>query len=264
MSPLWLPALVKAASTASVVVLASVLAEAVGPFWGALIASLPISAGPAYLFLSMQHDAGFVAGSALASFATNAATAVYLLAYATAARRGWGGWRCIGAALLAWLAAALTVRAVPWTAASATALNLVVYAIGHWLAARLMPAGLAIPKAAHRRWFELPLRAAIVAGFVTGLVITSALLGPRVTGIVAVFPISFSSILAIVRPRIGGPASCVLALTALRAMLGFGFALLTLHLTIGTWGAPLSLAAALLVSMLWPLGLTLWRLRGHA
>ena len=42
-----LPILSQAVLIALVVVLASALAETSGPFWGALIASLPVSAGPA-------------------------------------------------------------------------------------------------------------------------------------------------------------------------------------------------------------------------
>ena len=59
-------------SAPSVVVTATVVAEASGPFWGGLIVSLPIGAGPAYAMLALQHDAAFIAASALGSFAANA------------------------------------------------------------------------------------------------------------------------------------------------------------------------------------------------
>jgi len=69
-----LPSLARALTTAALVVSASVAAEALGPFWGALIAALPVSAGPAYVFLAMRHGPDFIAASALASFAANAST----------------------------------------------------------------------------------------------------------------------------------------------------------------------------------------------
>src|SRR5215470_1720523 len=78
---LWLPPLVRALATGLLVASASAVAEAFGPFWGALIASLPVSAGPAYVFLAMQHGAEFVAASALSSFAANAATGLFLIVY---------------------------------------------------------------------------------------------------------------------------------------------------------------------------------------
>lgn len=49
----------RAAATAFVVVGATVAAEVAGPFWGGLIVSLPVAAGPAYVMLALQHDAAF-------------------------------------------------------------------------------------------------------------------------------------------------------------------------------------------------------------
>jgi hypothetical protein len=60
----WLALLTRAAISACVVVAATVAAEAAGPFWGGLIVSLPIGAGPAYAMLALQHDAAFIATSA--------------------------------------------------------------------------------------------------------------------------------------------------------------------------------------------------------
>ena len=49
------------AITAAFVVTASVVTERSGPVIGALIATLPISAGPSYVFLALDHDAAFIA-----------------------------------------------------------------------------------------------------------------------------------------------------------------------------------------------------------
>jgi hypothetical protein len=62
------------AVAATFVVTASVVAERSGPVIGALVATLPISAGPSYLFLARDHDAAFIAEGALASLPVNAAT----------------------------------------------------------------------------------------------------------------------------------------------------------------------------------------------
>src|SRR5438105_14343714 len=62
------------AITAAFVTTASIVTERSGPVIGALIATLPISAGPSYLFLALDHDASFIADSALASLPVNAAT----------------------------------------------------------------------------------------------------------------------------------------------------------------------------------------------
>src|SRR3954464_1293213 len=62
------------AVTAAFVVSASVITERAGAVIGALVATLPISAGPSYVFLALDHAAGFIAEGALASLPINAAT----------------------------------------------------------------------------------------------------------------------------------------------------------------------------------------------
>jgi hypothetical protein len=87
---------------AALVVTASVITERSGPVIGALIATLPISAGPSYVFLALDHDAVFIAEGALASLAINAATLLLSLTYVVLAQRwnavvsiaGAMGWRC--------------------------------------------------------------------------------------------------------------------------------------------------------------------------
>ena len=256
----WLPPLVRALTTALLVVSASAVAETLGPFWGALIASLPVSTGPAYVFLAMQHGAEFVADSALSSFAANAANGLFLIAYGVLARSA-SPWRSLGGAIVVWLAASLAAQQVAWTPFTAFLLNLATYGVGFVVlgVARSAQSGPATP--ARRRWFELPARAVAVAVFVSLLVAVSTALGPGITGIAAVFPISLISLFVIVRPRIGGPASSQLAANALRSMLGFGMMLLVLHLAIRPWGTVAAFAAALLAWASWSAALLLLRRR---
>jgi hypothetical protein len=256
----WLPTLIKALSTGLLVVLASALAEALGPFWGALVASLPVSAGPAYVFLAMQHDGQYVAASALASAAANAATGLFLIVYAALAGQT-PLWPALAAAVIAWLAASLAIRQIAWTPETVMLLNLIVYGIGFSLPRRAANATVASNPTSRRHWFDLPLRAAAVASFVTAVVLASTLLGPQAIGMAAVFPVSLISLIVILHPRIGGPASARLATTALRAMLGFGMMLLVLHLAIRPWGATAALTNALAVSLAWSTGLLMLQRR---
>jgi hypothetical protein len=53
--------------TAAIVVAAATASERAGPLLGALILTLPIGAGPSYVFLALQHDPDFIAASALVS-----------------------------------------------------------------------------------------------------------------------------------------------------------------------------------------------------
>ena len=254
----WTALAVKAVASALIVVLASVAAEAVGPFWGGLIISLPIAAGPAYVMLALQHDAGFIAVSALGSFTTNAATFVLLTVFALLAphhRR----LVVVGGGLSAWLLAVLAIHAFDWSLSGALLLNLLVIVLTHWLTRPAARAPALPPGALRRRWFELPMRAALVGLVVAGVVTGSHALGPGVTGTAAVFPVAFTSFAFLVLPRLGGAASAAVMAGAIRAMPGFALSLLVLHLAaepLGTWGALLAMVAT---SLLWSGGMLLWR-----
>jgi len=259
----WLPPLVRALTTASLVTLASTLAEALGPFWGALIASLPVSAGPAYVFLALDHSPDFVAASALSSFAANAATGLFLIVYGALARHR-PHWQSLGAAVLAWLMAGVTLHHFAWTPVTALVLNLSVYGAGFVVLKRVQHPNIDAAPALKRHFLELPVRAIAVAVFVSVVVATSSILGARATGMAAVFPISLISLIVIVRPRIGGAAASLLAANALRSMLGFGMMLLALYLTILPFGVTLALVVAMSVSACWSGGLLLLKLKTSA
>jgi hypothetical protein len=257
---LLLPPLIRALTTALLVVSASAAAEVLGPFWGALIISLPVSAGPAYVFLSLQHHAGFVGAAALSSLATNAATGACLIGYAALTRR-LPAPASLAAAVVVWLAGGLVIRHVAWTPFTATLLNLGVYGAGFILTQTVRDIAPAPSRSARQPRAVLAVRAIAVAMFVTAVVAVSAVLGPATTGIAAVFPVSLISLLVIVRARIGASAASLLAASALPPMLGFGLALLTLHLTIALTGVPAALCLALLVSLTWSAALLLLRRR---
>ena len=98
----WLALLIKMVVAACFVVGATVTAERAGPVIGALIATLPVSAGPAYVFLALDHEPSFIAQSALASLALNGATAIYAVTYVLLAQRH-GFAVSVPLSFLAWL-----------------------------------------------------------------------------------------------------------------------------------------------------------------
>ena len=77
---------VKMVVTAGFVLAATVTAERVGPLLGGLVATLPIGAGPVYVFLAIDHDAHFIAQSAIASLAINAVNVIFAICYALLAQ----------------------------------------------------------------------------------------------------------------------------------------------------------------------------------
>src|SRR3982074_350956 len=116
------------AITAAFVVTACVITERSGPVIGAWVATLPISAGPSYVFLAIDHDAAFIAQGALASLPINAATIVMgTIYFALAARTGVA--ISLPAALLVWLACGVLVRSFHWTLAGGILANIAALAV---------------------------------------------------------------------------------------------------------------------------------------
>jgi uncharacterized membrane protein (GlpM family) len=254
--------LLRAAVSAAVVVTATVVAEAAGPFWGGLIVSLPISSGPAYVMLALQHDAAFIAASALAGFAVNAAAFVFLAVLALLAPRVRWGWALL-AALAAWTLGALLIRQVAWDALSASLMNLGVV-LACLLLTRSVGREMGTPRTrARHRWFELPARAALVGLMVGAIVTFSYTLGPALTGMAAAFPVGFTSFALLVLPRMGGPMGAAIMASALRALPGFALAMLTLHLAAVPLGVGPALLLALAPSLAWSAMLMLGRRKSY-
>ena len=114
-----------------------------------------------------------------------------------------------------------------------------------------------------RRWYDVPLRAAMVAVLVGAVVTAGANLGPAVTGILAVFPIVMLSLMLILHPRIGGPATAAIIANTMLGLVGFALSILALHLAVVPLGAPLALTLALLISVAFNVGVFLLRRSGQ-
>src|SRR4030081_858490 len=198
------------AITAAFVVTASVITERSGPVIGALVATLPISAGPSYVFLALDHDAAFIAEGALASLPINAATIFLGLTYVVLAQRH-GALLSAGAAVIVWLALAAIIRSVQWSLTGGLIANAVAYAICVPLLARYRHVKMPPIK---RQWYDIPLRASLVATLVATVVTLSGWMGPKISGMIALFPVVFTSMMLILHPRIGGaPAAARIAHT---------------------------------------------------
>ena len=250
----------KMAVTGLFVVAAVYSAERAGPVVAAMVATLPVAAGPSYIFLSLDHGADFIAASALASFVMNAVTCVLALVYALLAQRR-GFFVSVGAAIASWIGLAVVVTSVAWTTVSACVFNVVVLggclAIGDRLRHVRMPL-------VTRRWFDVPLRAGMVALLVATVVTLSTHVGPTVTGILAVFPIVMTSLMLILHPRIGGRATAAVFANSMLGLVGFSLSCLTAHLTVVPLGKAAGLSLALAVSIGCNLVFWWWRSASRA
>ena len=239
------------AVTAAFVVSASIITERSGPVIGALVATLPISAGPSYVFLALDHDAAFIAEGALASLPINAATIFLGLTYVVLAQRHSALVSFAGAAIV-WIMLAALTRTVHWTLAGGLLANAVTFAICLPLMQRFRHAKMPLIR---RRWYDIPLRASLVATLVATVVTLSGWVGPGISGIIALFPAVFSSMMLILHPRIGGPATAAVIANGGWGMMGFGMAIAVLHVTALRFGSAIALSLALATCVSWNLGL---------
>jgi hypothetical protein len=233
----WSAFALKLGATAAVVVAASYVVERSGPFLGALVAALPTAAGAAYVILALEHTPAFIAASAIGSVASNAAVALFALAYAALAqRRGLGA--SLGGALAVWALAVAAIRAASWTLGGALALNLALFALTIPASGRYRrPAALGGP--AKRGRYDLLARAATVGLVVTLVTAASTRIGATLTGVFALLPVAMGSFVVILQPRIGGPATASVLANAQAPLLGLGLAFAVVHLAVplGVWRA---------------------------
>jgi hypothetical protein len=244
--------LFRMAITAAFVVSASVITERSGPVIGALVATLPISAGPSYVFLALDHDAAFVAEGALASLPINAATIFLGLSYAVLAQR-FSLWVSAGAAITVWLVLATIIRQFQWTLLAGVIVNVITFAVcvpSMWPYMHLKK----LPPIA-RRWYDIPLRAGLVATLVATVVTTSGWVGPRISGIMALFPMVFTSLMLILHPRIGGVPTAAVIANGVWGMMGFGLAIAVTHVAVLQFGSAIGLSLALATCIIWNLAL---------
>lgn len=255
--------LLKMATSALIVVAASLVVERSGPFLGAMIATLPISAGPSYAFLAYEHGAAFVERSSLVSLSANAATALFIVGHAALAQRR-GVVASVMGALAAWLVAAWGLTRLDLSLGAALALNAAAYG-GALVLARRYVGARAAGAAGRKPWWAVPARAAGVMALVGVVVLVGRWIGPRAAGLAALVPVVLTSLALVLQPRIGGPATAAVLTNGLPGMIGFTLSIVVLHLAAVPLGVGPALLMALAVCVAWNLGLMVaQRLRAPA
>ena len=244
----------KVAAAAIIVVAASRATERAGPLLGAMIATLPVSAGPVYVFLAIDHGAAFISEAARTSVASTSAIAAFIVAHALAAQR-FATFASLALAMLAWFAATFALQLHDWSLAEACLLcgGVLLVAIRglrrHAVAVDAPP----VPRAR----FDLVLRALLVAAVVVATTFAGHALGPATAGLLATYPVVFTCLIVILQPRCGGPFTVSVLVNSLKGLLGFGLALAVLHVAAARMSATAALLIALGVAVGWNAMLTL-------
>ena len=243
--------------TPVLILAASVASRRWGEAVGGWLIGLPLTSAPVAFFLAVEQGTGFAEQAAAGSLIGTAAQACFCLGYARAGGRfGWPACFALGAVSFAASAALLQIVTLPL-------LLLVPVAIGTLvLAARLIP-----PSAVERRpvavprW-DIPARMLVATAIVVTLTAAAPALGPRLSGVLATFPV-FAAVLAVFAHRLQGPfaAHQVLwgLLIGLFDFIGFFF---VIGMTITTFGTAFAFTAATLAALTIQ-GCSLWLVRGR-
>jgi hypothetical protein len=180
-----------------------------GPRVAGALTGLPVVAGPIALFLAIEQGTAFAARSAVATLAAEASLAAFCVLYGwTALRAPW--WTSVGVGWLGFMAstAALDRMALSLAAASGVALAVPVAVIAAMPRPRIAAGITDVTRG------EIALRMA--AGVVLMLVLTGVAhaLGPRLSGLLTVFPIA-TTVLAVFSHRAHGAGFAIRLLRGL-------------------------------------------------
>jgi len=158
----------------------------------------------------------------------------------------------VGGAIAVWIALGVLARLVTWSLATGLIANAVAFTV---CIPAFKPFQHVKMPLITRRWFDIPLRAAMVATLVAIVVSLSRWVGPFVSGTIALFPVALTSMTLILHPRIGGPATAAVIANGGWGMMGFGVAIAVLHVAALPLGSAAALSLALATCVVWNLGL---------
>jgi len=218
-----------------------------GPRIAGVLTGLPVVAGPIVFFMALEQGPAFAARSATATLAAFGSLAAFCIVYALAAlRSSWGTSTVLG--WLAFLAATLGLHRLAPSLGVSIAIALVAPLVVTALTPRppLPPAGArAVTRA------EIVLRMLTGVGMMLILTGLAHLLGPRVSGLLTVFPVA-TTILAVFAHRNDGAAFAIHLIRGLATglyCLGAFFIVLALaldHLNLATAFGCATIAAVLM------------------
>lgn len=217
--------------------------------WGALVAGVvggfPAVVGPILIAIDYDHGDAFAADAAAGALAGLVALSAFLLAYGRIARRlSWApalllSWAAFTAAVLALDGVALgPERALPVVLAC----FVIAYSALPRVRAGRVPPSPALPR-------ELPLRVGATAAFVLALTAGAGALGPRLSGLLAAFPVLASVLCAFMHAREGPEAVAAFLRGLVGGLAGFAAFCFTVAELLEPAGAAVAFAAGTAVAL---------------
>jgi len=179
----------KLTATPLLIAIVTLIGRRWGPGVSGWFIGFPFVSAPISLVLALQYGPEFAAQAGLGSLGGQSSVCAYCLVYGLVAQRA--GWPASVAAALA----AFLVVTFCWSLLSPGLLaTLVIDAAVVLIVLRLIPRRTATVAALRAPAWDIPARMAIAAAFVLGLTAGAKLLGPRLSGLVAMLPV-FTSIM---------------------------------------------------------------------
>ncbi len=246
--------LLKLLLTPTLIGLASLAGRRWGPSVSGWLVALPLTSGPITLILALSHGTAFAAAAALGTLTGALSQPAFCLAYAWVALRfKWPTAFLAGTAAFAACTIVLQYFVLP------PALLYLAANAGLVLGFLLMPkdSSAAAAKAPPPPRWDIPARMVLATAFILILTGVASALGPRLTGLLAPFPL-YVSILTVFAHRLQGAATAINVLRGL--LLGlFGFAsfFLILALLLEPAGIALAFLAAIAAALALQ-GVSLW------
>ena len=221
--------------TPAVIALATLAGRRFGRAASGWLVGLPLTSGPITAFLAVEHGRPFAARAATGSLGGAIGEVGFCVAYATAARRtGWRGAVLAGSS--AFVVVALVLEALPLSTRVGVVAPLAVVAAGCLLAGlALVPrvrVAVEAPVRLPSRW-DIPARAVAATAFLLALTSLATTFGPRLSGLIAVYPLYTVVLAAFAHAhdgRAGGVQVLRGLLVGLFSFVGF-YALLAVLLT---------------------------------
>lgn len=166
------------------VALMSLAARRWGPTIGGLIMGLPWMTGPVLFFLALDKGTDFAVAACTGVELAVWGMSAFILTYGVASR--WAPWPfCIAAALSAYFATAHLTQSlnIPlWAAASGGAVSLIACFL-------LLPKPKSAAVPGRLPWWDIPARMIATFCLVAVIMLSADRLGPRLSGIVASYPV---------------------------------------------------------------------------
>jgi hypothetical protein len=234
-----------------------------GPAVSGWLVGLPLTSAPIAFFLALSDGTAFAATVALGTMTGTISQAAFCVAYGRLAVRagrparvGWPAALLGGALAFGLATVVLQGLTLPLLPSFAAVIGVLLVAL------RLMPrsGGHVAPAASPLPRWDLPARMAVATGFVLLLTAIAPALGPRLTGLLAPFPLYAATLVVFAHHLQGpGPAANVLRglLLGLFAFAGF-FLVLSALLERAGIGPAFTAAGVVALALQ---GVSLWALR---